>query len=219
MSFTEYNCLLFQENPSSQSWMMCTYLSLALTPKRNIGLLSNLYIDIPCVNNFPQSLPTSKFNFLHFSAFWKLVIIEIFLQFRWHFYQLLPLWCLLQPILERLSLSCHLLPLNCLIHSLCLCLCIYLCLCFCQCLCLDVFGVFDVYSSWSWNILIYWYGHLLPLNCLVQSFYLCLCLSGRLCIWCLWCLPQSWNIFIFLGIFGHRAPSSILGREKNINCG
>lgn len=144
--------------------------------------------------------------FCIFSAFWKLVIIEIFLQFRWHFYQLLPLWCLLQPILERLSLSCHLLPLNCLIHSLCLCLCIYLCLCFCQCLCLDVFDVFDVYSSWSWNILIYWYGHLLPLNCLVQSFYLCLCLSGRLCIWCLWCLPQSWNIFIFLGISATELP-------------
>ena len=71
MSFTEYNCPLFQENPSSQSWMMCTYLSLALTPKRNIGLLANLYIDIPCVNNFPQSLPTSKLNFLHFFCFLK----------------------------------------------------------------------------------------------------------------------------------------------------
>ena len=116
MSFTEYNCLLFQENPSSHSWITCRYLTEKFGPhsKGNMCSLFLAPVYIPCMNNFSQPLSFVK----------------------------IQIWVL---------------------HVLCL-----------------VF-VFVFLNPQSW------------------------------------CFPQSWNIFIFLGISCQGAPPSILGREKNIN--
>ena len=62
MSFTEYNCLLFQENPSSHSWITCRYLTEKFGPhsKGNMCSLFLAPVYIPCMNNFSQPLSFVK---------------------------------------------------------------------------------------------------------------------------------------------------------------